>query len=238
LSFQYRTINGRPARVCLREVGIGRCAVLPPLEPSSMWRTFRAVVTTDPATTRLRLFLYADGTAGGRSTVTEYRGLRIIDALPFGAVVYPRTTRESSTPAIHWQREGSSSLDVTVGPTDRPSLLLLRESFSDGWKLHEFPFGRAHQAEVDGYGNGWLVQPGPGLLGKITYAPDSWVHRARAVSALGVLAGGLWLFVRTHKRAYRVLSSFRRPWGPGHHDPQDRAVQGHSDVSTGDADGK
>ncbi len=219
LSFQYRTMSGRPARVCLWEVGPSRCAQLPPLEPSSTWWTFRAVATADPGTTGLRLFLYADGTGRGSPTVTEYRDLSVRYAPPFGLVVYPRTATAPSKPLIDWQQSGPSTFRAAVGPLDRPSLLFLRESFGSGWQLHGLPSEvLAHHAELDGYGNGWLVRPGPGFRAEIAYGPDGWVHGARMASGIGLLAAGLWIVMGPRKRRSRVIFLLTRTWARRHSD--------------------
>jgi len=204
LSFQYRTLSGRPARVCLWEVGPGRCAALPPLEPSSTWRTFRAVSTADSGTTGLRLFLYADGTGGERFTVTEYRRMTVSNAPPFGMVIYPRTAAESAVPSIDWEQAGPTEFRAVLGRVNGASLIVLRESFGSAWKLRWLPVGAAaYHTEVDGYANGWLGEPGPRFRVEIAYEPDIWVHRARMASGIGLLAAGMWAVVGLRKRRPR-----------------------------------
>ena len=62
LRFEYRTVDGRPARVCLWTDGPQRCAPIPPLDPSPGWHRYAAVV---PAEERCR-----------RSHVVPVRGRR------------------------------------------------------------------------------------------------------------------------------------------------------------------
>ncbi|MEO8293301.1 MAG: hypothetical protein ABI635_09180, partial [Actinomycetota bacterium] len=77
--FEYRSVAGRPARVCLWQQGPGRCAATPPLDASPGWHIFRAVLPADPDLAGTALFLYADGdAAGGVITHTEYRGMTLV----------------------------------------------------------------------------------------------------------------------------------------------------------------
>jgi arabinofuranan 3-O-arabinosyltransferase len=76
LRFEYRTVDGRPARACLWTDDPGRCAPIPPLDPSPGWHRYAAVVP--PGAADPTLFLYADGDAGnGVTTRTEYRGMKL-----------------------------------------------------------------------------------------------------------------------------------------------------------------
>ena len=79
LRFEYRSVSGYPARACLWQEGPGRCAPIPPLDPSPGWHVLRAVVPPARDVTEETLFLYADGDApGGMTTRTEYRGMMLV----------------------------------------------------------------------------------------------------------------------------------------------------------------
>ena len=78
LRFEYRTVDGRPARACLWTDGPQRCAPIPTLDPSPGWHRYAAVVPTDDGAADPTLFLYADGdAANGATTRTEYRGMAL-----------------------------------------------------------------------------------------------------------------------------------------------------------------
>jgi arabinofuranan 3-O-arabinosyltransferase len=78
LRFEYRTVDGRPARACLWTDGPQRCAPIPPLDPSLGWHRYAAVVPTEDGAADPTLFLYADGDAeNGATTRTEYRGMAL-----------------------------------------------------------------------------------------------------------------------------------------------------------------
>jgi arabinofuranan 3-O-arabinosyltransferase len=78
LRFEYRTVAGRPARICLWQAGPDRCAPTPPLDPTPGWHTYRAALPPTPDVTTQALFLYADGDApGGVTTHTEFRGMAL-----------------------------------------------------------------------------------------------------------------------------------------------------------------
>lgn len=79
LRFDYRSVAGRPARVCLWQAETERCAPIPPLDPSPGWHSYRAVVPpTGTGSSDRSLFLYADGDASdGTTTRTEYRAMEL-----------------------------------------------------------------------------------------------------------------------------------------------------------------
>ncbi len=78
LRFEYRTVDGRPARACLWTDGPQRCAPIPPLDPSPGWHRYAAVVPAEDDAAGPTLFLYADGdAANGATTRTEYRGMAL-----------------------------------------------------------------------------------------------------------------------------------------------------------------
>jgi hypothetical protein len=89
-------------------------------------------------------------------------------------------------PAVRVLDDRRWELDVGVeGATPgEPFWLVLGQSHSDGWEL-----GGARPVLVDGFANGWLVDPSePDATLHLTWAPQRTVGRALAVSAAGVLA--------------------------------------------------
>lgn len=73
LSIAHRTISGNPARICVWQVGINRCAALPALTSNGEWTQYGTFVQPEAGTKALRIYLYADGPDTGTPTVTEYR---------------------------------------------------------------------------------------------------------------------------------------------------------------------
>ena len=74
VSFEYRTTQGQPARVCLATAGRGSCLLAPRLPSSPEWQRFETIVY--PGQTRLVFSLFADG-SDGKETVTEYRAVQL-----------------------------------------------------------------------------------------------------------------------------------------------------------------
>jgi hypothetical protein len=75
ISFEYRTIAGQPARICIATDAKGPCLVAPSLPRSSEWQQQHTVIAA--GVYRLVLTLYADG-SGGTSTVTQYRRVDVV----------------------------------------------------------------------------------------------------------------------------------------------------------------
>ena len=189
LSFDARTLQGLPARVCLWEDGPDRCAPIPALEASPSWRSVRVGVTPDAGTVGLRLFVYADGGAtGGDGTVVEYRALRVAPAAPFGVAMLD-LSGTNSAPPISWTRLGEATYQVDVSAASKPFVLSLAESYASGWKLEGVPQGRSVQHLIaGGYANGWLIGAGDAFTARLIYAPDRGMRAAAVVSLFGLLA--------------------------------------------------
>jgi len=189
LSFDARTLQGLPARVCLWEDGPDRCAPLPALTASPSWQHVRVGVTPDAGTVGLRLFVYADGGAtGGNGTVVDYRALRVAPAAPFGVTILD-LSQINPAPPISWTRLGVATYQFDVSVASRPFVLSLAESYAPGWRLEGVPEGRsATHLIANGYANGWLIGPGRAFTARLTYLPDKGMHAAAIMSLLGLLA--------------------------------------------------
>jgi len=129
-------VQGPDPRICVWEVGPGKCAALPAITHRSGWSEYRALVVPDPGTTSVQMYLYADASAQGSPTVSEYAGIRALElpALPKFALV--------GEPAPN------------VVPNVR--LALTHSTYSNDWQSS---IGGDHVI-VDGMLNGWLVPSG------------------------------------------------------------------------------
>lgn len=190
-----RDVTGGPPSLCLWEFGPNRCATFPPLPAGAGWRRYQAIVTPDPGTTSLSLFLYAAVSIPGQSAADEYAGVEV-EAVP------------TTTPLIVL----ATPLHAAVRP---PSLLVSGDGYGAGW------LGPSHTDHVlvDGLRNGWLGTA-IGSPTPIRYVPARWDVLSRWVSLVGLvlllgLAGSLvpWLHrlrPDLRQRFQRVRESVRR----------------------------
>ena len=146
---------------------IDECAAMSPLPSSSVpsrWYHYQAIVTPDPGTRSLSLFLYADVYTSGAPTTNEYSDV-VVRRCP--VLLQPVVV---ATPRGH---ERPVSALYTVG-----------ESFSPDWIG---PPGDQH-VEVDGLRSGWL---GPNSRDDPPhFSLSSWYLLSRLAS---LLAAGLLL---------------------------------------------
>jgi len=205
LRFDVRSLRGEPARVCLWQVGPNECARLPRIQRSSSWTPYRAVVTSEPGTVGLRLFLYADGGKDEGDSAAAYSGIRLRPIAPVIATVLDGEQDVAAPPTIMATRTGVSSFTARVGTAEEPFILTIGESAADGWTLSALPEGRtARPVLVDGYAQGWLISEGAPFTASVTYTPDRWFH------GLAVASGGAWLAVlilavRDRRRSRRPM---------------------------------
>jgi arabinofuranan 3-O-arabinosyltransferase len=186
--FEYRSVSGNRARVCLWQVGPERCATLPDLRRGNQWRTVDETLALDADVRALRLYLYADG-GGGLETVTEYSNVRIG---PVGSVALVGIPRERPLPQITARRVSPSKFVVRVENARGPFMLATGESYAPGWKAtaagEGHPDSALRHVEVNGYANGWLVPWKGSYTMTLEYGPERYAQLARVLSVGSLLA--------------------------------------------------
>jgi arabinofuranan 3-O-arabinosyltransferase len=209
--FDYRRVSGvMPPRACLWQDGINQCAPIDPLDDTSGWRRFDAVVTPDQGAVALRLFVYADA-AEDSATVTEYRRFEAAPLLSAALLGEPRRVR---LPSVTYERVSPNEFRARVTGATEPFLLALTESHDPGWRV-ESPGRDASELEhvrVNGYANGWLVPWTGSYEVRLFYEPERYARLARRTS-LALLPLGLLVLL-----ARRLLPRLRR---------RGRALPGH-----------
>jgi arabinofuranan 3-O-arabinosyltransferase len=176
-------VRGNQPRVCVWQDGPNACAPLPELQPGSGWRRFDAAVQVAADTSRLRLFVYADGGGGRDETVSEYRRLRLEAEAPVALIGIPPVR---PLPALRSERLAPTAIRVHVRGAQSPFLLTLTDAYADGWSIEGAPHGAgaARHVTVDGYANGWLV-PWRGTYDlTLVYRPERYAAAARWISAI------------------------------------------------------
>lgn len=181
-------VTGQPPRLCLWADGPDRClteATLQVEQGRSGQLSARARVPLD--TTALRIYVYADGSALGTTTVRYTRpdtttdpGLRWLAA--------PDTSQ--TAPAVTVISHEPGRLRAVVAASDHPFLLVAADGDPDGWRHGSGLDGRVHgRAIVDGYAAGWVVGPGPATTVELEH------HRDRTMQVVHLGWLGLLLLV-------------------------------------------
>jgi arabinofuranan 3-O-arabinosyltransferase len=174
VSLWVRNVEGTGPRICLLQMPGNECAVIPPVgsnQSVSRWDRYQTIVTPDPGTRSLKLFLYADVYKSGTRTTNEYS-----DVVVRRSPVLPQPV-VAATPRIH---APSATTLYTSG-----------ESFSPDW------IGPPNdlRVKVDGLRNGWLGPHSSDVRPR--FAQASWYLLSRFASLLAaglliVLAVSLW----------------------------------------------
>ena len=194
VSLWVRNISGSPPRMCLWEMPIEKCAAMSPLSSNpapSQWYHYQAIVTPDPGTSSLALYLYADVFTPGTLTTNEYSDVVIRRAPVLLQPVVAATPQEHERPA--------------------PALYTVGDSFSPGWIG---PTG-ASRVEVDGLRNGWLgthSSDDPPRFSLSSLYLLSRLASLLAAALLLALALSLW-----PGRQYRPIASVRAALGGREH---------------------
>ena len=166
VSLWARNVSGAAPRMCLWQMPIKMCAAMSPFPRSSAlsrWYHYQAIVTPDPGTRSLALFLYSDVYTPGARTTNDYSDVVVRRSPLLLQPAIVATPRRHERPA--------------------PALYTVDESFSPDWIG---PPGDQH-VEVDGLHNGWV---GPHSREVPRFGPSSWYLLSRFAS---LLAAGLLL---------------------------------------------
>ena len=215
LQLSYRTASGRPARVCLWEMGPDRCADIPDLVADPDWHTQSTTVRIDAGTRQLQLYLYADGQANPPTSVA-YRDVSLTRSAPVSIVVTPAgPSVGSDRPTLQVGRITATATDLTVHGLSGSVALVLTESFAPGWHVEGLPDGwTAEHFDAYGYANGWLLHGTGDAHLTLRFGPQQWATLAQWVSLLTVLTALLaWSLRRysvTSVPLARVLGRARR----------------------------
>lgn len=200
VAFEHRTVSGRPARVCVWEVGPERCMELPPLPTSGTWSRFATVVRPDPSTTALRLFLYADGAASPPTRV-QYRRPVLQPVAPAEVAIEAAARESAAPPTLRWSRQRTDAYRVSVRRARGAFTLVLAESAATGWSLRGLPADWSMQRiVVDGYANGWRIEGTGDADLTVVYGPAAFGRIAIAVSLLTALAALIAALRRRRRR--------------------------------------
>ena len=205
LSLWLRNVTGAAPRMCIWEKPVDRCAALSPLPSSSVpsrWSHYQTIVTPDPGTRKLLLFLYADVYRSGSRTEDEYSDVVVRRSPVLLRPVVLATPRTHERPATALRTVDSGFSPDWIGPP-------------------------GHQrVEVDGLREGWLGPP----TGVATprFRPSSWYLASRLGSLLAaavLLALALSLRPRRRQRRYRSRTPGSHPaWPNGRPSPLGHAA--------------
>lgn len=189
LVLDHRTLIGRPARLCIWQVGPDRCADAPTLDTGTDFKTFRTFIRPDPGTTELELYLYADGPdSDGDETVVEYRNAAVRRVAGTALVAMPQPAA-ATLPAVRYQRRSPAEFTVDITGADGTFVLTLADTHADGWQVHGLPDGwEARHVVANGYANGWIITGRGDARLVLRYGPDRLVRLSATVSAAGLVA--------------------------------------------------
>jgi arabinofuranan 3-O-arabinosyltransferase len=140
-------------------------------------------------------------------------------AMPLAQAVSARQTEAPTAPKIETLHTGRVSYDLSVPDAHGPFWLAVDQSWSDGWQASIDGKVLPPPQVIDGYGNGWLINPadygkGP-LLIHTEWKPQSTVWIALVISALGIIVAlALVLFSRGRRRVRRLVPSADHPTDP------------------------
>ncbi|MGH8984998.1 MAG: alpha-(1-_3)-arabinofuranosyltransferase domain-containing protein [Acidimicrobiia bacterium] len=113
------------------------------------------------------------------------------DALVLGenGIVPPVVEERPGPPRVEVVESGRTNMKLEVAGGDEPFWLVLGESENTGWEASVDGDGMGGSILVNGYANGWLVEPdGDGTMTiTLTWTPQRTVWIAIAISALAML---------------------------------------------------
>ena len=129
-------------------------------------------------------------------------------------------TAAGTTPTIAYRAPGRDHYEADVTGANTPFWFVLHESLSDGWHATIDNTDLGPPTMVDGYANGWLIDPtrfGANFRLSLHWTPQRVVWIAMAMSAVALvtlLMSGLWLAKRDRRAASSWTAVVGEPIGP------------------------
>lgn len=187
-------VGGRPLdfRPCAFEAGTDGGPDVPPITLEHGDHVLRTTPGTQSGIDVDSLVLAS--AAGGAPLLLGPRGM-----LPSSLVASP--AKPTARPQVKVVSKGSTKLELQVTGARRgtPFWLVLGESNNAGWEASVDGSNIGGSTLVDGYANGWRVQPPSGTFSMtLTWTPQRNVWIAIGVSVVALLAC-LWLALRRRK---------------------------------------
>ena len=113
-----------------------------------------------------------------------------LDQLVLSDATLARERAAPAPPRLKVTDGGSTSIDARVTDAREPFWLVLGESFNEGWHAEVNGRDLGPPQLVDGFANGWRVDPGDAdrLDVHFRWAPQRWIWIGLAISGLALLA--------------------------------------------------
>jgi arabinofuranan 3-O-arabinosyltransferase len=130
------------------------------------------------------------------------------DGAAVDVAAFAGVARTPSGAAVRVLDEGATTYDLRVKSDGEPFWLVLGQSHSEGWSAELDGESLGEPQLVNGYANGWLVDPGEAGTYAVTlkWTPQNVVWVAFALSALAILVCLVLVFV-TRRRAVPDVAS-------------------------------
>ena len=186
-------ITGSSPRACVWLEGPDECVTLSPdtdSSPADDTQLLSALVQPTPATTGMRIFVYADGADTGQPTTITYHQPNADIILPASVEIGPHGAElDDAIVDVSASRTSPASYRVDLPMRTDVGVLVLSESYADGWVIS---LPAADHFVADGYANGWVIDPGPATSVDLTYRP---AIRVRMLGLIPLLLLDLSLIV-------------------------------------------
>lgn len=204
VTFDYRTISGNVARICVWMVGPDRCVDLPDLTPRADWQPYHAEFTLPIAASGGDLFLYADGGDRPDTTRVDFRDVDVIPSPRRFLQLEKSVQPQRDVPVILWDQNSPGAYDVWVGEASGPFAITFTESASANWELGGLPADwDATRLSSNGYSNTWLIDGDGEASLELRFGPNAVASRAQQLSLVAALVALLAL-------GRQAITAFRR----------------------------
>jgi hypothetical protein len=172
-----RTLVGAPARLCIFEEPAGTCAAAPTISSGTGWQRYSTIVDPTPGTTSITIFLYADSSGVGQTSVEQYAEI----------------SANSLSQATNIVAVGTP---VTRAKPSR--LITSKTGYSPQWVGSP---GSTHVL-VDGMRNGWIASPKAAshfVTIDVATSHES-IDEALLATVMVIFAAALWWLDRYRRR--------------------------------------
>lgn len=196
LSFDYRHLEGQPAKMDIWQPGSNVREPSIELATHSEWRSSQIVWRPRPLATGAYLSFYADpGQSNPIKTTVAYDNIKVIKLPSFLTNLSLQTVLPAIPPApqISYSRLSPTRYKIDVSQAKQPFILNFLEQFDSGWQIANLSKIEApNHFQSYGYANSWLITKTGSYQFLLEFRPQRLFYTATAASIAGMFLS-LWL---------------------------------------------
>jgi hypothetical protein len=218
-SFSYKHVSGSRPAVAVWQTGANKSVISRSLNTTGGWDYYEEYFVPDAGATDLSLFFYSSSSGQDSENIYDNVHLQKIPLISKFLVDSPITVSSKLSNIVEgYERINPAAVKVSLAQSENPGLVVFNESFNKGWRAYLASEGESNtlldtlllrtkgtrlsednHIIVNGFANGWWVEPGASDGDKrilyLEYWPQRYYFLGLAVSFVTLACALAYLLV-------------------------------------------